>query len=187
MRPGGGRAKGHNFEKEVARVIGDWWCEDPLAFWRSAGSGSRVHTAPTTYSGDVVPVKDEALPWPLHVEAKKDENWTFDGFIKRKETEPLYSHMAQCMHDLKKAERLGMLICSRNHDAWYIFLPAHQWGFMHFTKTIMRLKTYYVPRAVIEKYGCHTLDFWCIEAKDFFEIVTRKEIMTWLEWTEDPM
>lgn len=181
MKPGRGRIKGSNFEKEVARVIGDWWCDDPLAFWKSAGSGRRVHTAPTTYSGDVVPVKDEALPWPMHVECKKDEDWTFDGFIKGNTSEPLYSHMAQCTHDMRKASRLGMLICSRNHDTWYVFLPTQQWGFiLKLTQTLMRLKCTHIPKKVREKYRCKTVDFWCVEGKDFFKNVTRLDIMQWL-------
>lgn len=72
MRPGGGRAKGHGFENQVAKLFSSWWGIEK-SFVRSPGSGAwgkLSKFAGACPAGDLV-TPDE-FPWTI--ECKKCED-----------------------------------------------------------------------------------------------------------------
>jgi hypothetical protein len=66
-RPGGGKAKGSSFEREICNMISLWWSRGTRIdlCWRSASSGARgtiTKTKTIGYHGDLVAVDDDIKP-----------------------------------------------------------------------------------------------------------------------------
>jgi len=77
----GKKGKGDNFERLMARRIGEWWEGDKDAFWRTSGSGSRAHRD-DIHPGDIGPVKNLKTPFPFCIECRNRESWSIDEIFK---------------------------------------------------------------------------------------------------------
>lgn len=117
MKQGGGKSKGGNFEREIARYLTKWLTgqDKEYYFYRSPSSGavSTVSACNGEISGDIISVKPEGrvLTDLFSIELKtgyddvdllkmfkSNKNNTFDDF------------WVQCIRDSRRANRYGMLI-----------------------------------------------------------------------------
>lgn len=118
MRKGGGREKGFRFERDIARVLGEWWCGDEKALWRNTNSGARATVVGRVYGGDIIPANASAGHWPLCVELKKTESWSFDAFLHGNPGNELLAFMMQCLYAASiGCNKIPMLICSKNRKS----------------------------------------------------------------------
>lgn len=189
MRPGGGKEKGRQFEIRIAQLIGEWWCGVPDAFWRNVASGGRVHTNATVPSGDIVPVKDVGV-WPLSIECKVDEQWSFEGFLSGNLSEALLWHFAQMYSDSIKANRKGLLVFSRNRDKVFAALPIVQWSsHPDFFKLLRECPVFLcrqAPRGSGSLYASYpnlkgkSLCFFVLLLDNFFERFSKQSILKWI-------
>ncbi len=122
MRPGGGKAKGASFEREICRKLSLWVTggrrED--CFWRSAMSGGRATVArkrgkDVQQSGDITAVHPEGHAFldRWYVECKHYKDLSLDAFLV-KGTGPLASFWKKACDEAKHYKRSPMLICKQN-------------------------------------------------------------------------
>lgn len=67
MRPGGGKAKGSQFERDVAHLCDKWWEVEKNTFWRTVSSGGWEE------AGDIAPryrPNTTKVWWPFVLECK---------------------------------------------------------------------------------------------------------------------
>ena len=127
MRPGGGRTKGHAFEKKVAREVSIWWTGEKSAFWRNLGSGGPARSMPTKglHPGDIVPVKELRLPFLACIECKKTESWSWDELIRIGKRADVMQYWRQCVSE--RAELDPWLVFAKNRSAPLIMLSSKRW------------------------------------------------------------
>jgi hypothetical protein len=118
-----GRRVGMAFERKMVKELGAWWCDDALALFRNHGSGNRStqlgHDS-GVYSGDVVPVKDSAKPWPFSIELKRSNTLTLDSILLSKAS-PFYGFWHQCTTDARRSQSIPLLIWAKSRQEPYVF------------------------------------------------------------------
>lgn len=113
----GSKAKGKQFERKIAKLIGAWFCPDEM---NQPGKPDRVHRTPTSggsfYPGDIVDDKHEL---PFMVECKKSQSWKFgDLFRERSE---LLGYWYQCAMECPRRLK-ALLIFSGNFKPDYFVM-----------------------------------------------------------------
>jgi len=176
-QPVKGKRVGVAFEKKIIARLGLWWTGDPRSLYRSAGSGSRSTLLPMErglYSGDVVPAKEEAHPWPFSIELKKSETFTLESILLSRKS-LFYQFWKQCTRDARRTQKIPLLICGKNFREplvfFYdhhreIFLPAHKWA---------RL-----PCSAFHPGGLNQTGIVCITLTEFVQKAERKYILNYV-------
>lgn len=77
--------KGQQFERDLSRDIGRWWCDDPNAFWRTSGSGARSKKAGIHFL-DIAAIKMGLHEAPICIEAKNRKAWSFTPIVEDHKT-----------------------------------------------------------------------------------------------------
>jgi len=97
-RRGSGKRIGGAYERKIAGVLGEWWCEDAAAFWRTAGSGARATVQPLLglRPGDIAPIHPAAFDCPFMVECKDTNQWSFDQLL-REHRRPLVQYWSKLL------------------------------------------------------------------------------------------
>lgn len=103
------RAKGANFERDIAKFLSDWWGVD---FRRTPASGGLHWANDNRVSGDIVPPPNS--DFPFSVECKKHEGWNFEQVIKG--TGDVTSWWKQCTTDADEFSKVPLLIFSKNRS-----------------------------------------------------------------------
>lgn len=116
MRPGGGKRKGSAFERRIAEKIGEWLYDDKFALWRTTNSGGRatVRSKAALHPGDIGPAKGVARRFPLSVECKFTQTWSFQDLLTRPKTAPLFKFWKQA-EDAAGKTFWPWLVFTRNH------------------------------------------------------------------------
>jgi len=117
MKRTSAKEKGKEFEKEVGKILGMWWCGIP--FPRAHGSGCSAtiqckHQAIEGrifhHTGDLyVP---EEFPWS--VECKRQEGWTLEHLLED-QCGFVWQWWEQCCKDADLSMRWPLLVMRRNH------------------------------------------------------------------------
>jgi Holliday junction resolvase len=110
MRPGGGRQKGSNFERQLAKVFSDW-CGYKIN--RTPLSGGWGNKREHGTCGDLVVERKYYDKFPFCVEAKKQEGWTLDDLIHNEKTK-VKAWWQQCRADAKHVGKIPLLVMARN-------------------------------------------------------------------------
>lgn len=174
---------GKNFEKKIAQLFGQWWGNDKLIFYCSAGSGSRSTVlGQGLYAGDITPVKPIG-PWPLCIEVKHTQQWSFQGFLQGNQGEQLYQYMGQCVQQAKGARNpLPLLICASNNYKPIIFVQTAMFTKYidpQFTRLLplwmrLRVRAKAMPKQVTERFpDALEFDFVAMELGMFFQTFCR--------------
>ena len=110
-----GRKKGHDFERQIAKVISKW---TNMVIARSPQSGG------WNSQGDITPKKPEDMvKFPFNMELKKREKWNFSELITGYKAEAgILSWWKQCLRDAKISKRIPVLIFTKNNDKIYCCL-----------------------------------------------------------------
>lgn len=123
MRPGGGKAKGASFEREVCRDLSLWVSHGKREdlFWRSAMSGGRATVAKrrgvnlVSQAGDISAV-DKAghiLTADMYFETKHVKAMGLDNFII-KNTGPLATYWATAAQEANSYDKSAAIIIRQN-------------------------------------------------------------------------
>ena len=107
----GGRAKGGNYERKIAKVLSEW---SGFEITRTPGSGGFYKT------GDLCPKEPEhQIRWPFSFELKNQECWNIKQVLKINGTsdmpEVFKKWWYQCAADAKTRERKPILLFTKNH------------------------------------------------------------------------
>ena len=171
------KTKGSAYERKIAIDFSQWWSNDTTSIFRNAGSGNRhVHNV---YSGDLAPARDD-IRWPLSVEVKKAENWSFDGFLKGNPSEPLLAYMIQTLGCAEMGcNRFPLLVCTKNYFKPYVFISWHTRDPLYIQKTAIKHYTTYlcrlrwcavIPPSLVKRYHyIGDVDFICMHLDTFFQ------------------
>lgn len=171
------REKGFSYERKLAREFGAWWCGDEKALWRNTVSGARATVQGEVFGGDLIPIINKAMPWPLSIEIKKAEGWSIENFLKGNPGEPLLQYMIQAI----RAAHLGcneraMLVATKNYTKPLAFLHKHSFEGMGdgLDFAIGRLRNLDVE--VTDCMWTHpVIDFYVMRLEDFFVHFSRKD------------
>lgn len=184
MRKGGGREKGFQYERVIAKQLGQWWCNDPKALWRNTNSGARSTVVGQVYGGDIIPVNESAGRWPLCVEVKKSESWSFDSFIYGNPGNELLSFMLQCLHASEVGcNKIPLLICTKNRKKPLCLLHRNQ-----LTVQLMRKKhpkhvmnfrwTYAIPKTLNVRYPTKNKpNFYVMPLEEFLQCFSKGDFL----------
>lgn len=171
------KEKGFAYERQLARRFGEWWCSDAKALWRNTVSGARATVQGEVFGGDLIPIVNAAMPWPLSVEIKKAEDWSVENFLKGNPGEPLLQYMIQTIRSahLGCNER-AMLVCAKNYMKPLAFL--HRPGFQGIGTgldfAIGRLRNLDVEVTDC-RWSDPVIDFYVMRLDDFFAHFHRKD------------
>lgn len=174
------RQKGFNYERKLAKTLGEWWCGDAKSLWRNANSGARATVVGQVYGGDIIPANASCGVWPLCIEIKKAEGWSIDGFLNENPGEPLLAFMLQCL----SASQLGcnkipILICAKKYKKPLVFL---------YKRTAPKKRVEYLARLVWREEVTKklqkqypwggTIDFMCLHLDIFLRSFYREDFLS---------
>lgn len=119
-----GRAKGCRGEREVAKLIAEWWgsVEPGGEFVRTPSSGGWATPqlrGAFRAAGDLMTT---AATWPFTVEVKYRENWK-DGTLLAGMKSPVWGWWAQAVKAAEEEGRQPMLWLRRSREPWRVMLP----------------------------------------------------------------
>jgi len=103
------KSKGNKFERDMAKVLSEWWGEE---FRRTPLSGGWGEACTT---GDIVSVSPKST-FPFSVECKRNEAFKFNTFFQDNNTALFNSWWKQCCLDAKKAKKLPLLLTKINRN-----------------------------------------------------------------------
>jgi len=122
MRPGGGKAKGASFERQVCKELSLWITDGKRTdcFWRSAMSGGRATVASkkgvdVRQAGDITAVAPEGteLTDKWFIECKHVKTLVLDSFLV-KGTGLLAKFWKKCCKEAERHGRLPIIIARQN-------------------------------------------------------------------------
>jgi hypothetical protein len=124
-----GRQKGNSAEREIAKVLADYWkpVED-AKFVRtplSGGWGGKDVRAGFRAGGDLMTT---AKKWPFVVEVKRREGWSWAPFLSGKKS-PVWGWWKQACAAAKELEgedparAVPLLVFRKNREPWQVVLP----------------------------------------------------------------
>lgn len=178
MKPGGGKAKGSGYEREICRFLTKWLSgvETPYIYYRSPSSGAvATITKSENISGDIISVKPEGEFFTniFSVEVKTGyKNADFFQHFKDMKNDVIKTFWNQCCIDAKKSSKYGMLI----------FKKSGLKPIVGINNTVRSELSDYVtlPKSLVVVYSddTDTINFYNFE--DFFNIVTPDIIKKWI-------
>jgi len=112
MTPKAARQKGARWEKEVARLLGEWYYKDPTSLYRTAGSGTLHGRADQV--GDIGVARSGLGPFVFSVECKHVEKWDIGDVLTRGESSLLISFWKQCRRSAGGG-KIPLLLLKQNH------------------------------------------------------------------------
>lgn len=133
--------KGDAGEREVAKLIANWWPEKQLSdgravlFVRTPKSGGWAYGAEFNVKGDLT---TNAERFPFCIEVKRRENWTLQRFVEGRPS-PVWTWWRQCQRDARAVELEPMMWFRQNRKPWMVLVrasllleldlpnPLHQW------------------------------------------------------------
>lgn len=110
------KKKGDKFERDVAKILGDWW---GFKFSRTPMSGGASWLADNNAVGDIVTPPE--AKFPLVIECKSREGWTIDNVLLNNK-EP-HTWWSQVVTDSTKTGQTPCLIFKRKFSNIYVTLP----------------------------------------------------------------
>lgn len=145
MRPGGGKAKGSSFERQVCRDLSLWVSngERDDLYWRSAMSGGRASVQfkkggkNLTQTGDITAIDPLGAPLTsaFLVECKFYRDLILVGLFHGIKT-GISSHWTKCVEQAKQHNKLPMLIARQNRVAPMVVLDQDGINFFGLTDLI---------------------------------------------------
>lgn len=124
-----GHKKGPRGEKEVAKILMDWWrpAFPNAVFVRTPGSGgwggqSRIHQyvkGGMRASGDLMTTCQE---FPFSVEVKREQNWTHER-MREGRPSPVWKWWIQAQTQANNDDLIPMLWFRHNREPWSVFIP----------------------------------------------------------------
>lgn len=113
----GKKQKGSAFERDIARDLGEWWCDDRNFLWRTRGSGAHAHRIKKHY-GDIAPVDAPAAQFPITVECKFTKSWSLIPLLEGRERATLFKYWMQLEGETRPGT-LGLLLAKGNRTPVY--------------------------------------------------------------------
>lgn len=194
MRPGGGKAKGSQFERDICVALSKWVSagEREDLFWRSAMSGGRATvgkrkgTDLAAHAGDISATHEDghALTNTWYVECKRYADLNYAAFMLKNEG-PLAKFWAETCQQAAAHDKLPMLI-AREDRGFTTVIIAHavKHMAMHMRSDVFLLH-WSTRIASISKVNVDVHDFAAVLAKPFIKIALPQGAR-WLTPGEDP-
>ena len=125
MKAGGGRAKGHGFERVIAKELGNWWWGKPFRRTPSSGGWDKIVNDGEILAPGDIHAAPEAF-WPFSVECKNQQGWDLITLFSAIRTQHLIlTWFEQCWDDAKRVDKVPMLIFKKNNVRPLMLLACH--------------------------------------------------------------
>lgn len=140
------RSKGKRGEREVAKLLQDWWrkLEPECKFATTPSSGgwsTPEMRGEFKVAGDLTTT---AKRWPWTVEVKRREGWS-DKTLKEGKASPIWGWWKQVLKSSAEEKRMPMLWFRRSHEPWLVmFAESDVW---------------WQPASAKFSWGSHDLNF----------------------------
>ena len=127
MNPKGSKNKGSSFEREVSKLLDDWWRVPAGTFYRSKLSGG------SNEPGDITPRligDNSSLWWPFAVECKHHKDFKFLQLfesLKYKDGPLILQWWKQITDDVKDMRKWRLLIFNGNNTPILIAFAPLEW------------------------------------------------------------
>ena len=133
MRPGGGKSKGSQFERDICKALSLWVSHGKSEdlFWRSAMSGGRATVGArkgkdlARHAGDISATGREghALTDDWYIECKRYADLNFGAFFL-KAAGPLAQFWAEACAQADQHKKMPMLIAREDRNETFVLLPT---------------------------------------------------------------
>ena len=132
MKPGGGKGKGGNFEREQCRVLTEWVTGNrvPEIFWRSAASGAKATQGRkkgehSHMAGDLVAVDEQgywfADRFSVEFKFRKSYGELEQIFVGRNPI--VMDWWKQTVRDAEAEDKIPLLVFKENQSPVYLGIP----------------------------------------------------------------
>jgi hypothetical protein len=104
--PKKGAQTGNQFERDIARKLGEAIYKDKDAIWRTHGSGGWKRAKDNKsgiHPGDLYPVKQVPFPFEFVVECKDRRGWSLDDFMNLNKKNKILSWWEKLLNDIQLA------------------------------------------------------------------------------------
>ncbi len=142
-----GRRKGNSFERRIAKKFGELFYNDPKALVRAPRSGGGE------WKGDIIANPNLVESFPLCIECKNQEIWTFTQLFKEGENKPILKYWKQTIKECPK-NKIPILIFTKNFCPDFIGMSTEVpifYGISHIL--ISNNIIIYQLEELLEKYG----------------------------------
>jgi len=129
---GKGKHKGSQFERDVCRILTKWVTgkEDPVIFWRTAGSGSQftVKKGESPMCGDIMAVDPRGEPFIDYfcVECKNWRRIPIMAFLTGQEVGLLKEWWEELVGKCSWADKKPLLIFKENYQPIYALMQTSE-------------------------------------------------------------
>lgn len=111
--------KGQRGEREVARLVGEWWGADFARTPMSGGFRTKKFREDWNAEADLVTPDED---FPFAVEVKWHEGWTLDKLLTAPKTE-IWEWWQQALGQTSEG-KIALLVFRRNHMPWYYMIES---------------------------------------------------------------
>lgn len=151
--------KGNEYERKVAKILGEWWGED---FKRTPMSGGLHWDKDNRVSGDIVPPPDSLFPFTT--ECKKRESWEFHLAFKSKNE--IDDYWTQSVGDANRVNKKPMVVFSKNRQPNYLMIAHSDWVVLGEPK---------IPHIVLNNGNLQSRVICILD--EFVEAVTKEQVI----------
>lgn len=186
MKKGGGKQKGGNFEREIAKFLSCWMGgnKKDLWIWRSPGSGS-VATVGLykDATGDLVAINENAKPLMNYFSIELKCGYpdaSFDNIFKNNKNDDLKNFWDQCTRDAIKANKQPLLIFKKDRFPIIVGISEYFYDLLikYYSKSTNK-QLLYEPFIKIQfsmKNDCLLQPIIYFDFNTFFELIKYKEL-----------
>lgn len=145
----GAKRKGRSYEFKIARLLAKW-IGDEKCLWHTHQSGALKHLG-KTQEGDICPQAGYHFSrWPFSIEAKKQENWSFDAHMKNlfisKKLSPIDKYWEQCVSDCGEG-KFPLLVFSKARSLDYLLMRVEDFNIIMKSRRARIQKTAFKSKA----------------------------------------
>lgn len=112
------RDKGKRGEREVCKLLQEWWNKDGVIFERTPQSGAWDRNRRFSMCGDII-CNDPSFPYC--VEVKFNEKFSLDQIFMNKGKGDFFKWWEQCIHQAQQIQKQPLLIVRKRFFSWFIF------------------------------------------------------------------
>lgn len=153
-----GKRKGSKNENTLAKLFKDWWGDGEWARTPQSGGWSTAKTREAFRTcGDLITTSEG---FPFCVEAKNQENWTFDNLLSAPKS-PIYAFLAQS-EEQSPSDLIPLLVMTKNYHPQYVLTRNKT--------TIEMFQVLEIPSLLLRNYFLDGKDMVIIKLEDLFSI-----------------
>ena len=120
-----GKSKGNDYERRVAKLIGDWWWGQPFRRTPSSGGWDKLSTdGQVMASGDLIAPPEAKFPFCIECKKRKEHINFFS--VQSKSSDVMFDWWDQCIGDAKVMNQLPLLVFNCHNQEYIGFDTSNE-------------------------------------------------------------